>query len=441
MLVVLISNALVFLATILIGNLFRQEPPWEKAHIAETYQLAEKAVSVYESKGQDDLKAFQADLGKKRHSRFFLLDQNRVSLGRKLPEEIAEQLDSLPAFIRPFENKAGRYSIYAVPVAGTYDRRYYFVATFALPPFDRHPGGRFDFRFIWVILGIAVSSALVAWLINQPLRELQKTTRQLAEGKLDTRVSTSLEKRRDAIGDLAREFNTMAEQVDSLLSSHKRLLRDVSHELRSPLARMQVALSLLEQRSMEAPGKEQQRIQLEIERLNALIGQIITLSRLDSGAEHLRPEPLDLVAMVRDLIEDVRYEHSHDDRQMWYSGPDSLTLSADPLRLQSAIENVLRNAMAYTADNTSVTVEVSASPTQCEIVVTDHGPGVPEQDLSRIFDAFYRTQDAREEKTGGTGVGLAISRRIVELHGGLIRAENMSGNGLRIVISLPLQNA
>ncbi len=436
--IVLISNALVFLATIVVSSLLHTEHPIVKIQLEDTFRLGKKTVERYEQGGSAGLARFQGKVNRHGHTKIYLLNADKQSLAHEIPEKLATQIQDYPTIIRPHENKAGFRSLYAITLVSKSGERYYFVASYrpGAIPRNKRPFYQ-DFRLLLLLTGIVISSALIAWLFNRPMREMKQVTRQFAEGNHDTRVSPAMAKRRDAIGELANEFNHMAEQVDSLLSSHKRLLRDVSHELRSPLARMQVALSLIEQRGESIRSKEHERLQLEIDRLNELIGQILTLTRLESGSQVLDRKPTDLPVMINGLIQDVRYEHSNDSRKINFAGPESMMINVDPVRLESALENVLRNAMKYTKDDTSVTVALSKESNTCRLTVSDQGPGVPDEALEQIFNAFYRTQDARDEKTGGVGVGLAISRRIIEMHRGKISAKNLEEGGLELTIELP----
>lgn len=437
--VVLLSNALVFAATFGVSRLLQDEHPIVKLRLEQAYRLAAKAIAAYNAEGHRGVVRFERRQRSRGH-KLFLLDDQQRPLGKRLPPELVEQITDFPTILSPRENRARFRPLYAVSVLGQDNRQYYFVAEFrlGLPHKKGEHRAVFDRRLIFLFLGIVISSAAIAWLFNRPMGTLKQATRRFADGDLDTRMPANMTGRRDAVGDLAREFNHMAEQVDALLSAHTRLLRDVSHELRSPLARMQVALSLIEQRAGDTYARERTRIQAEIERLDTLIGQILTLTRLESGSQPLQRAPCDVVALLDQLMQDVRFEHSGDQRQLHYHGPEQLMLQADAARLHSAFENVLRNAMRYTPDASAVTVTLSVVDDGCEVVVADEGPGVPEEALPRLFDAFYRTQDAREADTGGVGVGLAIAQRIIALHGGRITASNRLSGGLAMRIVLPI---
>lgn len=442
LLIVLFSNALVLLATFVVGDLLRENHPGIKKRISETYHIAREAVSLYENGEYKELRKYKHGLAKRRGAKLYLLDETMQAIDGSNPDGILEHIEKFPSFILPNEGSNGRFALHAVPLISENNIRYHILVRYKPGGKFRSPDGHPDLRFVLLVLGIVISSAIIAWLFNRPLLKLKCVTHEFAEGKMDSRVPDSVAKRGDVIGELGSEFNHMAGKIEQLLSSHKRLLRDISHELRTPLARMQVALSLLEQRSQEAPGKEQQRIQLEIEKLDFLIGQIITLSRLDSGEQYLNNTEFNLTSLVNDLLADVRFEHSESHKKIIYEGPEVLPIQADYARIQSALENVLRNAMNYTADRSVVRVSAKVEGNQhCIIIVKDEGPGVPETELGKIFDAFYRAQEAREENTGGTGIGLAISRRVFELHGGSIQASNRETGGLEVTITLPIKAA
>lgn len=437
LLIVLFSNAVVFFATFVVGDLLREDHPDMKKRISETYHIAREAVSLYETRQHKELRKYKRDLVKRRRVRVYLLGEALQPLDDSNPAKILEQVEKFPSFVQPRE---GHDVVHAVPIISENNLRYHVLVRYKRGGKFKSPAGHPDLRLVLLVLGIVVSSAVIAWLFNRPLRKLKSVTREFAEGSMDSRVPDSVAKRKDIIGELGCEFNHMAGKIEDLLDSHKRLLRDISHELRTPLARMQVALSLLEQRSQQAPGREQQRIQLEIDKLDILIGQIITLSRLDSGEQHLVESEINLTDLLNELLLDVRFEHSETHKKISYQGPKTLTIRGDYYRMQSALENVLRNAMNYTGDNTTVLVEATISNQQiCIISVKDRGPGVPNAELDKIFDAFYRSEESRGEYTGGTGIGLAISRRVVELHGGNIQARNRESGGLHIIITLPVR--
>jgi two-component system sensor histidine kinase CpxA len=258
-----------------------------------------------------------------------------------------------------------------------------------------------------------------------------------AEGNLDARVTPQLGSRRDELADLGREFDHMAERIAALISSQKRLLADISHELRSPLARLTVALELARKNTNGKAMAALDRIEMESERVNALVGQLLALTRLESGAERVPPEMVGLEDLVQQVVDDANYEAKplHKEVKVLQLAPCRVRGSSELLR--SGIENVIRNAIRYTGEGTAVEVSLTRRMDSAVLTVRDHGPGVPETELAHIFEPFYRVGEARERSSGGVGLGLSIADRTVKLHRGSIRAENLN-DGLLITIELPL---
>lgn len=309
------------------------------------------------------------------------------------------------------------------------------------------------FRF--TLVGIArsllpillVGGAFCYWLaryLSMPLEDLRGAAQELAAGKLTARVSDQMLKRRDEIGELGRDFNVMAARIESLVQAQRRLLGDISHELRSPLARQGVALGLARRRAGPEAASALDRIEREGERLNEMIGQLLALSRAETGAGVLEKVKIDLSALVREVAEDADFEARSRERSVRVVNTRPAAMLAFPELVRSAIENVLRNAVRHTESGTAVDVslatESSNGHTCAAIEVRDHGPGVPDQALSEIFRPFYRVEDHRDRRTGGSGLGLSIAARAVHLHEGSIKAKNLSEGGLVVEIRLPIQS-
>jgi two-component system sensor histidine kinase CpxA len=260
---------------------------------------------------------------------------------------------------------------------------------------------------------------------------------QFAEGNLDVRVARQLGSRHDELADLGREFDHMAERIAALISSQKRLLADISHELRSPLARLTVALELARKNTTGKGIAALDRIEMETERVNSLVGQLLALTRLESGTERVPPEMVALEELMQEVIDDANYEAKPQHKEVRLLRLASCRVRGSSELLRSGIENVIRNAIRYTAEGTAVEVSLSARQDSATITVRDHGPGVPETELAHIFEPFYRVGEARERSSGGVGLGLSIADRTVKLHNGSIRAENVD-NGLLVTIELPV---
>lgn len=283
----------------------------------------------------------------------------------------------------------------------------------------------------------AVSYGLARYL-TAPATKLRQATQQLADGDLSTRVAPQMGKRRDELADLGRDFDNMAEQIESLVTAERRLLADISHELRSPLARLQVALDLAEQTADEPTRQYLQRIELEGERLNELVGQLLALTRLESNAVNAPRESIEIATLVAEIVADADFEAHGHNRAVQVVTTIPGFIQGNPTLLRSAIENVIRNAVRYTPENTAVEVALTSEDEQAIIRIRDHGPGVPEEALEKLFDPFYRVELARDRQSGGVGLGLSIAARAIRFHHGEIKAANVPEGGLLVEIRLPL---
>jgi signal transduction histidine kinase len=289
--------------------------------------------------------------------------------------------------------------------------------------------------FSIAILAAAVMSVLLARYLSSPIVRLQKASRSLAAGALDTRVGAPFTRRGDEVGTLARDFDAMAERIQALVTAKETLLRDVSHELRSPLARIRMALALAERRAGPEAQQNLERIELEAERLDALVGQVMTLTRLRTTSVP-RHDSVRLDTLIGEVVDDARYEYP--EARVEYRPSGAVMLQGDADGLKSAIENVVRNALIYGDRGQPIEIELTAGATTATIRVLDRGPGVPDAELARIFEPFYRTDKSRDHRQGGQGIGLAITTRVVELHGGTVKAANRAEGGLAITLELPL---
>ena len=292
------------------------------------------------------------------------------------------------------------------------------------------------------LLALAVSGAvsyLLARAISRPVRQLRRATVALAEGRLDRRVSPALGRRRDELGMLARDFDTMADKLQRAAVQQQELSRTVSHELRSPLARLRVATELAKRKAGELP--EFERMDEEAERLDRLIGQILSYTRLDSGPR-LESGEVNLAELVQEVAENVAFECRS-------SGGNGIRVQARieaaprfagyAESLTSAVENIARNAVRHSPPGGTVTIQLAGDRAGgATIDVLDEGPGVPEEELPRLFEPFFRTRgSAQDGDRPGTGLGLAIAERAVRQNGGTVTAANRPEGGLRVSISLP----
>jgi signal transduction histidine kinase len=297
-----------------------------------------------------------------------------------------------------------------------------------------------NFRLAGLLLTALILCALLAAYLTSPIRRIRHATKRLADGDLQTRVAKRFGRRRDELGDLARDFDEMAERIESLITSQQRLSRDISHELRSPLARLNVALEIAKGKADAGTQPMLERIEIESERLNEMIGRLLTLARLESGAEEIGPTRVDLTELVRDVAADADFEARANGRYVEVSVADRCSVTGSENLLRSAIENVLRNAVRYTREGTAVDISLTAENGVAKVRVSDHGGGVPDEELAHLFRPFYRVGEARERKTGGIGLGLAIAERAVRAHKGHIAARNFNG-GLQIEIDIETAKA
>lgn len=297
------------------------------------------------------------------------------------------------------------------------------------------PGGRGLLLALMLVVSAAVSVMLARFIVL-PVQKLRVAGQRVADGDLSVRVAPSVGSRTDDIARLAHDFDVMTGRVEALLQSRQRLMRDVSHELRSPLARLQ-ALLAISRRTADAEGKERiDRMEREIERLDELIGEILAYARLETQ-ERIAPRPTDIVDLVQNIVDDASLEGQSAGKEIRLQGPPRCLLDLDSGLIQSAIENVLRNAMKHTADGTTVEVTIVEEPGRLRIVIDDHGPGVPPDAIDKIFEPFFRVEESRGTTIGSGGIGLAIAERSVRLHSGTMTASNREGGGLRVEMVLP----
>jgi two-component system sensor histidine kinase CpxA len=287
-------------------------------------------------------------------------------------------------------------------------------------------------------------SALISYFLARslatPLAELGTASRKIAEGKLETRVGRGIPARQDEIGRLAADFNAMASRLQAMQQANQRLLQDVSHELRSPLARLSVALEIARKKGPGPIESELDRIGLEGDRLETLVNDVLGLLRETSEAAAGVDEDMDLVALLNDLVNVVNYEVPEGKPGIAWKAAGSCDFHGDSELIWRAVENLLRNALRHTDPDRGVELSLDVRKRKARVVlsVRDHGPGVPESELENIFEPFYRVQESRDRGSGGHGLGLSIAANAVRRHGGTIKASNAADGGLDVTISLPL---
>jgi two-component system sensor histidine kinase CpxA len=409
---------------------------------------AQTAAEIYERDGQAALIAELDHMQRDGSVRAFLFNRDLKELsGRQAPAG-AQRLAQRAFETRRPEDDDGRRLLEARPVLTKSGAQYVLVTE--TPP---HIGSPFFSHPLLHLLLIALLGGLfcygLAKYLTSPVAKLRAATREFAGGNLSARVGPTLGGRQDELVSLAADFDEMAEKIQSLVESQRRLLGDISHELRSPLARLNVALELARQRSGVEAASALERIQLEAETLNEMIGQLLALTRLESGAAEAEKIEFDLGVLLTEVVKDADFEARASNRQVNLAATEPAIIDGVPNLIRRAIENVIRNAVHYTAEGTEVEIKLvldsGATPSdagkpndeRAVIVVRDHGPGVPDEALGEIFRPFYRVDEARDREAGGVGLGLAIAERAVRLHGGSVFARNARDGGLIITLTLP----
>jgi two-component system sensor histidine kinase CpxA len=357
--------------------------------------------------------------------------QQRELLDRPLPPGSERMLRRLQRFAAPERGPAGRRG---PPVRGLRgpDGELYLLLVSPRPGFA---GGRFQqpmlravFLFVLLVVGALACLALARYLVR-PVRALRSAGQAIGAGDLGARAGPDMRARKDEFGALARDFDQMAERVQSLVDGQQRMLRDVSHELRSPLARLQIAAGLLRQQSDGATLPQVDRIEREVSKLDALIGQILAFARV-SSLQRIEREEVELGDLLAALVADARFEGQAAGVDVVLDAGDSVSVLADEQLLSSALENVIRNAIQHAGSR----VEVGYTRTpgaEVAIQVGDDGPGLDPVQRARMFEPFHAGPD------GGAGVGLAIAARAVKLHDGSIEVAEQDSGGLLMSIRLP----
>lgn len=435
--------ALALFVVLAILTMLALRPPRESANAeAQQGKILSDAVQAYQAGGQEGARRFLRTVHDSQQIRSYLFDEQGHELtGRKPPEWIdgvfrgrVHTIDSIwgrigpGQFLRTTQKSADGHT---------------YVLVIELPP--EHilfgPHGIPALVILIAVLSSGLVCLVLARYLTSPVMRLRAATQRLADGDLKARAGVPNSRAHDEMSELLRDFDRMAERLENLVNAQSHLLNDISHELRSPLARLNVALELARQRSGPEAHSALERIDLEANRLNQLIGRLLTIARLESGAE-LRRSPVQLGEIVSEIAKDAAFEAQYRNCAVDCVIADECTVMGDPSLLHSAIENVVRNATRYTGEGTDIQVRLAQenglAGAEAVVRVTDSGPGVPEEALKKLFRPFYRIDDARGRGTGGVGLGLAITERAVRLHGGTVRALNRPQGGLMVEIRLPL---
>ena len=394
---------------------------------------AEILIRSYESGGCPALRASQQSVEPGRMP-LDLLDKNGDILCDTKHRRV--NLTPLPApgtvDFRTIDNQ--RFGISGILSGKTTD----YFAVFELrriePPLVRGPIVK---RLLLAIIISGLICALLARYVTRPITRLRTAAQRIATGDLKARAGTG-SVQLDEVGQLVKDFDYMAERLELLIGAQQRLISDVSHELRSPLTRLKLALDLARGESHHDMAPTLDRIEREAERLSGLVGMLLTLSRLEAGESMPETSMVQLPDLLAEIAADVEIEAQSRECSIELERMQECWIEGNQELLRSAFENVVRNAIRYTQPGTAVRVGTSCDSNEVRIVVQDQGPGVPDSELDNLFKPFYRVDTSRERRTGGVGLGLAIAERSIKLHNGKIRARNLRPGGFEIEIVLPL---
>ncbi len=288
--------------------------------------------------------------------------------------------------------------------------------------------------FIFILLASTMVSLLLTWLITRPLKMLGAHARHLSGGDLAAPMQQKLLARGDEIGELAQEFDRMAQRLGEMIASRQQLLHDVSHELRAPLARLQAAAALSQQRGASLDAATLQRVEQECERMDQLIQQILDYARVEQA--QAQAENIDLHALLTELVNDMQLEYSAHPLSLVLAETATIVQGNSEL-LRRALENVLRNACKHTPGNTAVEVSLASTSAIAVISIRDHGPGIDQQNTAQLLEPFYRAGSGVQAE--GFGLGLSIAARAIEKQGGRIELANHPQGGLEVKISLGIK--
>jgi len=438
-----LAQALFLVLAILVTLAFRPRASSWEGLLATALN---ESINTYEQNGRTGLREYLENLERTQHVRAYLYNENMEEVSHRGAPEWALRVASggsrMPheGFIFPTPPPVLRDS------RASSDGLHRYTLVLSPPPGPRLFLGPKGLPIPGLFIAI-ISSGLVcyflAWLLTMPVVRLRAATRRLAAGDLSARAGAPSVRRRDEVAGLMRDFDTMASRLEALVKAQSRLLNDISHELRSPLARLNVALGLARQRSGVESAAMLERIELEAARLNELIGRLLTLARMEDGEQRIPSRPVLLDEIVLTIAEDAEFEaqarHCHVRSEI---PAGSWVVRGDASLLHSAIENVVRNAIRYTREGSTVQIHLEKEPIdggdEAVVRVTDCGEGVPADALEKLFQPFYRLDDARGRQTGGVGLGLAITERAVRFHGGKVSASNRAEGGLMVEIRLPM---
>lgn len=438
-----LATILIIVTTAWITSQIAQKASQPAHESAFMDSYANAAVATFESGQRSALLKWLDKIGVSRHMSLFLLTSTGEIIGtHQLPDSVKKVSEYLIKDQLPSVGiiKSGKL-IVSHEILSTSGRFYRLVAVSEKPiaAYIQFPWTGLTIRLTLAVFISGLICYLLSLYLTHPLRSLGLAAKSIATGKLNTRVGRFRGHRKDEIAQLSQEFDRMAEELENMVYSKERLLQDISHELRSPLTRLNIAIELGRKKTNHLADNEFSRMETESSRLNSLIGEILEFARLEKSNTEIKPSLVNMTELLDEIINDGNFEFIETPNRIAANNIEPCELFIDKRLIHRAIENIVRNALHYTPENKPIELSLRKD-TQRKVVhieVKDNGTGVPEEHLKKIFNPFYRVDSSRTKKTGGYGLGLAIAHRAVTLHQGEIVALNVESGGLLVRITLP----
>ncbi len=414
-------------------------------NLATTGRLA---IDLHDQQSPDAMATFLGQIETLSAFNLYIVDQEGMSLrSRPLPEAV--QTVSQRAFSEDSVQAQGwtTHPVFAHPVASRSGQPHVIVLELpaGLVNLISQMSHAIALRFAAALLASGLVCFLMVRYLTTPIRKLQSAVRNFAQGDLGVRVAPTIGSRKDEIADLGRDFDIMAERIETLVHAHEDLLRDVAHELRSPLTRLNVALEIARKHGDEKMAGYLNRIFNEGQKLSGLVTQVLTLSRLENINVERHLEPVRLESIIQRIVRDANFEKQKEGFSVEFELGQPILITADERLVHSAIENVVRNALRFSPKNTRVEITQKLihqdRQAMAVVMVSDRGPGVPPEALKDLFRPFFRVNEKQGRSSGGAGIGLAIAYHAVTLHGGSIQAMNRDNGGLTVEFSFPVDSA
>jgi len=401
---------------------------------------ARRITKLYDVMGEEALSQLHF-INERERTQLYLVDEDLRIIGTPRPPRGVFPL--LSAMLDQTQPTLGfwRREVWLGPIKLLLGDQYYYLLLRGIPDSSQVQLDRFYNESLILAVALLMSglfSAFLAWSFSSPLKQFRRAAQQFAKGNLSSRVGIKMSRRFDEFGTLGRDFDYMADRLEKLVNAQQRLLGNVSHELRSPITRIQVALGIAYQKSGPEAESILTRIERESEKLEQMIAQVLRLSRLENQLQDLQKTNINLNSLLEQLVDDANFEASASNKGVILNAPNQNLVCGEANLLHSAIENVVRNGIRYTKESTQVEVSTRSltigSCDKLEIVVRDYGPGATEETLEHLFEPFYRAVENTSD--GGAGLGLSIAKQVITRHGGTINARNHIGGGLEVVIHL-----